>query len=454
MNRSPGGLVAARLPLDPGPPIDPFALAGPDGILFHTGEQALVGLGRALTIALPHGLDSASDLDRVRHTLAAIPCEDRLGPVGIGIGVGVVGFGALPFERSRPASLVVPEITVGTDASGEMEWVTVVARDRSDLPSGSTGLRAKLHRMTAPRSGRAGGVLSPVRVDSLSSDESFEAMVAEALVAIGDGKVAKVVLARQVDVQMEATVEIAGLLRRWHELEPNCTVFAVPTPDGRFVGASPELLVERSGRRVHSRPLAGTAGPPTGTRGIVPPVELLESRKDGNEHRLVVEAIEQALRPLCSDLDVPPGPHLVHLHHLTHLGTSVTGTLAGAADGTVPTALHLVAALHPTPAVGGVPSAEACRLINRLEPRPRGNYAGPVGYVDSQGNGRWMVGIRAMSVEGRRARMAAGVGIVSGSEPAAELVEANLKLTAVFDALAPGVPFTTSPIPVGHGTTG
>ncbi len=449
MTGSPGGLVAARLPLDPGSPIDPFALAGPDGILFHTGEQALVGLGQALAIALPCGLDSASDLDRAADTLAAIPCEDRLDSAG----AGVIGFGALPFERSRSGSLVVPEVTFGIDASGA-EWVTLVARDRSDLPTGPTGLRAMLHRMMAPGSERTEAIPTPASVDPLSSDESFEAMVGEALAAIGGGQLAKVVLARHVDVQMERAVENAGLLRRWHRLEPNCTVFALPTPDGRFVGASPELLVERSGRRVHSRPLAGTAGPMAGTRGVVPPGELLESPKNGNEHRLVVEAIERALRPLCSDLDVPARPHLVHLHNLTHLGTSLTGTLVRADDGTFPTALHLVAALHPTPAVGGVPAAEACRMISRLEPRPRGNYAGPVGYVDSQGDGRWVVGIRAMTVDGRRARMAAGVGIVSGSEPAAELVEANLKLTAVFDALAPGVTFTTSPVPVGHGTAG
>ena len=451
MTGSSGGLVAARLPLDPGPPIDPFALAGPDDILFHTGDLALVGLGRAVAITLPHGLDSASDLDRAGDTLAAIPCEDRVDPAGGG--AGVIGFGALPFERYRPASLVVPEVTFGIDASGK-EWVALVARDRSDLPTGSTGLRAMLQRMMAPGSERTAAIPAPASVDPLSSDESFEAMVGEALAAIGSGELAKVVLARHVDVRMERAVENTGLLRRWHQLEPNCTVFALPTPDGRFVGASPELLVERSGRRVHSRPLAGTAGPMAGTRGIVPPGELLESPKNGNEHRLVVEAIERALRPLCADLDVPDRPHLVHLHNLTHLGTSLTGTLLRADDGTVPTALHLVAALHPTPAVGGVPAAKACRLISRLEPRPRGNYAGPVGYVDSQGDGRWVVGIRAMTVDGRQARMAAGVGIVSGSEPAAELMEANLKLTAVFDALAPGVTFTTSPVPVGHGTAG
>ena len=77
-------------------------------------------------------------------------------------------------------------------------------------------------------------------------------------------------------------------------------------------------------------------------------------------------------------------------------------------------------------------------MISRLEPEPRGNYAGPVGYVDADGDGRWMLGIRALTVDDRTARLTAGVGIVAGSEPAIELVETNLKLTAVLDALAPG----------------
>ncbi|HEV3132462.1 MAG TPA: isochorismate synthase [Acidimicrobiales bacterium] len=439
MTRSPDHVVALRLPLDTGPPIDPFALAGADGILFHTADRALVGLGNALSVALPHGLDSPADLDRATAALASIPCEDRSDPTG----PGVIGFGALPFDRSEPASLVVPEVTYGADASGQ-EWVTLVAADRADLPSGPAGLRSWLRARSAGGLTPTGAAPAPPSIDPLSSDESFEAMVAEALESIGRGELAKVVLARQVDVTLGRTIDTGGLLRRWHHLEPSCAVFALPTADGRFVGASPELLVDRSGSRVHSRPLAGTTDHLTGGPDSVLPRELLRSPKDGNEHRLVVEAIVAALAPLCAELDVPSRPDLVRLHNLTHLGTSVTGTLAPAPDGRLPSALHLVAALHPTPAVGGVPTAEARLLIDRLEPRSRGNYAGPVGYVDAGGDGRWELGIRSMTISGSTARLTAGVGIVAGSEPSTELVEATLKFTAVFDALAPGRPFSTS----------
>ncbi len=449
MTRSPTDVVAVRLPLDPGPPIDPFALAGRNGIVFHTGEQALVGIGTALTIALPEGLDSPSDLDWASDILASIPCEDRFDPTG----TGVIGFGALPFERSDPAALVVPDVTYGADASGN-EWVTLVSADPCALPARSTGLRSWLLEQAPVGPRRPGTSPSARSIAPLSSDQSFEAMVAEALRAIDRGELAKVVLARHVDVTMGESIELAGLLRRWHQLEPNCAVFAMPTPAGQFVGASPELLVERSGRRVHSRPLAGTTDRFNGSTDSILPSELLRSAKDGNEHRLVVEAIVAALRPFCADLDVPSRPDLVHLHNITHLGTSLTGTLAPRTDGSVPTALHLVAALHPTPAVGGVPAADARRLIARLEPQSRGNYAGPVGYVDAQGNGRWMLGIRAMTINDEVARLTAGVGIVRGSEPSIELVETNLKFTAVFDALAPGLPFSTSDVVGRHEAVG
>jgi menaquinone-specific isochorismate synthase len=438
MSDSPGRLHAVRLELDPGPPLDPFALAGQEGIVFHSGDLVLVGLGEATAVPLPHGLDSTADLESAALSVSAVVLDDRHPqPVA-----GVVAFGALPFGRSDPGSLVIPELIYGTDAAGH-EWVTVIAQSAGDLPADATGLRARL----AARSHREPA--TPVRptgvgtVSALPSERSFEAMVERALQAIEGGTVEKVVLSRQLDVELGAPVERVGLLRRWHQLEPNCTVFAMPTEDGQFFGASPELLIERTGPSIHSRPLAGTTDrlEDRSTRQGDPvlPVELLRSAKDGSEHRLVVEAIDASLRPLCSELTVPDRPDLIHFHNITHLGTSVTGTLAHRPDGSLPTALDLVGALHPTPAVGGVPRQRAVALIEELESEPRGHYAGPVGYLDGRGDGRWMLGIRSVSLTGTRARLAAGVGIVKGSVPTTELVETTLKFTAVLDALAPGV---------------
>jgi isochorismate synthase len=268
-------------------------------------------------------------------------------------------------------------------------------------------------------------------VDPLSSASQFLEMVAAAVASIRQGELSKVVLARQVNVHLASGPDLPALLARWRDLEPNCTVFSMPTADGRFVGASPELLVERRGDRIASRPLAGT----TGQGSFRTDEALLRSPKDADEHRLVVEAIRAALAPHCSTLEVPDQPELVRLRNVVHLGTAVTGSLRAGPTGAVPTALELVDVLHPTPAVGGVPRATALRMIGKLESGPRGHYAGPVGFVDADGDGTWVVGIRAATLHGDTARLTAGVGIVADSEPADELAETDLKLRAVLDIL-------------------
>jgi isochorismate synthase len=445
-------MVAVRLPLDPGPRLDPIALAGSTGTVFRTEARTLVGLGVAFTVDLPLGLDGATDVAQVSRTLAGVDCDDRFEPATS----GVIAFGALPFDRTRPGYLAVPAITYGLEASGA-EWVTVLAADRADLPDRSEGLRAWLAgRSTSPPlpsdaardAARRGPTIVPHTTDS-----SFEAMVAESLRAVERHEVRKVVVSRQVDVRMDEPIDVAALLDRWHGIEPTASLFSMSTSGGQLVGASPELLVERTGAHVRSRPLAGTTDRTHKATSLLPR-ELLASSKDGTEHRLVVEAIGKALAPLCTDLEVPARPDLVHLHNITHLGTTLVGTLARRGDGSTPTALELVATLHPTPAVGGVPRDPALALISRLEPESRGHFAGPVGYVDARGDGRWMIGIRAMTVSASDALLAAGVGVVSGSDPKTELVEVNLKLTAAFHALAPGVPFTTSDGPSARQAVG
>ena len=443
---------ALRVPIESGATIDPFALAGPHGIVFHSGTSVRVGLGVAFTVDLPSGLDSPDEVTAAGDALASVAVEDRMDrgrlPDGDDGRGGVLGFGALPFDRSAPATLVVPEVLYGSDGVGSdgvgSEWVTVIGSPPVRIPTDPAGLRSwLLERAAKAPVDRAGPGTRPPLVIPRSSDDDFRSMVTRALRAIDHGDLSKVVLARQVDVTMGRAVDIVDLLRRWQGLEPTCTVFSVPTSEGQFVGASPELLVDRDGPRVHCRPLAGTTGRAADAQIGRLPGGLLGSVKDGNEHRLVVEAIEAALAPLSAMLQVPTHPGLVHLHNITHLGTDIVATLAERPDGTVPTALDLVAALHPTPAVGGVPAAPARALIEALEPVDRGHYAGPVGYLDGGGNGTWMLGIRSVSVRGASARLAAGVGIVEGSDPESELAETNLKLKAAFDALAPGTAFST-----------
>ena len=439
--------VAVRLVLPAGPAIDPFALAGPDGILVNDGSRILVGLGPGLPIELTGGVADGPSVAAVGGVLRSVSCDDRAADRRSGRpGSGVVAFGALPFDRHRPAAVEVPGLTYCREPDGA-EWVTVLAADRAGLPdpddpAAAGRVRARLIDLAGSRPQTATGHRH-VTVEPRSGDEEFLTSVAAAVAAIHRRELEKVVLARTVDVRWAGDLDLPDLLRRWSALEPGSTVFSLPGADGRFVGASPELLVERSGDAFRCVPLAGTTSRhPVDAGGM--PTALLDSGKDAEEHRLVVEYIRQALAPHAAALTVPDHPVLIHLHNLTHLGTTIDGSLRVGPGGRVPTALELSALLHPTPAVAGVPLQPALDLIEELESAPRGSYAGPVGWVDASGDGRWVVGIRALTVGDAAARLTAGVGIVSGSIPEVELAETRLKLNAVLDALRP---------PAGAGAT-
>jgi menaquinone-specific isochorismate synthase len=209
---------------------------------------------------------------------------------------------------------------------------------------------------------------------------------------------------------------------------PSCMVFSV----AGFVGASPELLVQRIGDHVRSQPLAGTAarpGPGGGDDALGP--RMLASAKERQEHRLVVDAVTAALAPYCDELTAPPVPSLVPFGTLAHLGSLITGNLRSPH----PTALDLVGAIHPSPAVGGTPTGDALRYIADVEQLDRGRYAGPVGWVDANGDGCFAIGIRSAQIEGRRARLMAGVGVVAESDPGSELAETDLKLQPMLAAI-------------------
>jgi isochorismate synthase EntC len=191
--------------------------------------------------------------------------------------------------------------------------------------------------------------------------------------------------------------------------------------DRAYAGASPELLVRKRGSIVNARPLAGTG---------VDPDALLRSRKDAHEHALVVDAVIDALGRSCRDVRAA-GPAPVELADVSHLATSVTARTRSEATSIA----DLVAALHPTPAVGGTPRDAALALIDALESEPRGRYAGPCGWIDRHGDGEFVVALRGADIAGTRAVLHAGAGIVAGSDPDLEWTETQQKLTPMLQAL-------------------
>ena len=260
----------------------------------------------------------------------------------------------------------------------------------------------------------------------------WERAVATAVERIKAGRLQKVVLARDLFASGSGLIDERLLLGRLADRYPDCYTFAC----GGLVGATPELLIKRQDLRISSLVLAGTA--PRGddpARDAALGTALLASAKDTEEHGYAAAGVRQSLAPLCDQLTVAPRPVLLRLANVQHLATTISGRLAVRADGTSPSVLALADALHPTAAVCGTPAETAMELIRELEGMDRGRYAGPVGWVDSAGNGEWGIALRCAELDGTRARLFAGGGIVADSDPAAELAEAQAKFRPMQTAL-------------------
>ena len=389
------GLSARTVPLE-SPELDLLDFAGDDGLLFELEGRGLAGRGVALRV------DAAS----AEAALAAIDAHDEVGLPGC----GPVAIGALPFDPTRPGTLVVPQTVVGRAGDGTA-WVTTIGTGAPPRPAAVPRRPPDRFTLTASR-----------------PHEEWCAVVEAAVAEVRRGRLRKVVLAREVAVEANRPLLPLDVVGRLRALYPACMLFSV---DG-FVGASPELLVSRLGREVRSHPLAGTiprSGDPSVDERLG--AGLLASAKDRDEHRLVVDAVAAALRPSCESLTVPDSPSIVPLRNVSHLGTLLSGRLVD----DPPSALALATLLHPTPAVAGTPEEEALVYIAEVEGMDRGRYAGPVGWVDARGDGEWAVGIRSAELSGRSARLFAGVGVVASSSPQAELAETQLKLQALLAAL-------------------
>ena len=420
---SPTAVAAAKLTARTvalGTRPDLLAVGGrPGGMLWQRESEGLAGFGVAVRIALPGGLDVANGVDAVSETLGAIDTDDRVGLPGC----GPVALGALPFDRRAATSVVVPRWIVGR--RGDAAWITSIGApdDVIHIADPFEALR------TLEGGGPTGEPPDAFTLTSALPHAVWCGLVRDAVGRIHAGDLAKVVLSRKVDVTTNRPFLIPDVLDRLTALYPACMIFHV---DG-FIGASPELLVERHRDAIRSVPLAGTvarSGDLAADQRLVS--ELLASVKDRSEHRFVIDELMRLLSPLCTELTVPSEPEILALRNVSHLATPLVGRLRG---DPAPTALALVARIHPTPAVAGTPTAAAVDHIQQVEGYDRGPFAGPVGWMDHRGDGSWALGIRSARVSGNHASMYAGVGVVADSDPAAELAESQLKLQALLAAL-------------------
>jgi menaquinone-specific isochorismate synthase len=415
------------------PPVDPFDLAGETGFAWSGPGGELVGTVTAARIPVGSRIERAAEA--AADLLAGAEVDD---PAGAGL--GPVAVGALPFSPAAPGELHVPALLLRRDPAGAT-WVTATAPAPA-APPPAADLLARLRDLAdrevgagrrpggrEARRGAASGWPAARRLDRPDGNlDAWRASVALALEAIAAGRLDKVVLAREALVEAERPFPRAALLRR---LRDRAGVEAFVYASGGLVGASPELLVSRRGRVVTSRPMAGTV-----PRGATAAAEasalarLTGSDKEAVEHRLVVDAVTEGLAKVADRVEVAPA-EVVRLATVAHLATEVTAELTEP----LPSALELAGLLHPTPAVGGCPRDAALAAIAALEPFDRGRYAGPVGWVDAAGDGEWAVALRCAALDGRRARLLAGAGIVPGSDPDEEWAETEHKLAAMLEVL-------------------
>jgi isochorismate synthase len=398
------------------------------------GGARLVGLGSTATLA--GSVNSASLRREADSLLASIHVTTHgdlpaISPRLLG------GFAFDPRARIEPAwenfgegRLVLPRWSYGHE--GENAWLSIaVAGPLTACEQGQA--LDELERLTAGLEGLADARSEPRRrpreEGSIAADvggesrEEFEGRVAAILEEVEAGRVAKIVAARAAELAVESSADPTAVLQALVGRFPGCTGFLLERNGEAFLGATPERLLSLTGTEVAAEALAGS-GPPGEVEA------LIASAKDRLEHGLVSDEIIRRLQPLCDDVrseEIRP----LELPNIVHLQTPIRARASGGTS-----LLELVAALHPTPAVGGVPREAAVRWIDENEPVGRGWYTGPFGWLDASGDGEFVVALRSGLFSEGRALLYAGAGLVSGSDPESEWEETEAKMRALRDALS------------------
>ena len=363
----------------------------------------------------------------VRDDAAVFPCFT-------GFAFGYQSDGSSIWRDFPGARLLVPQVLVQNDCHGALLRVTVEVEPRfspRDVEQRLDKLfeRARGWIQEPPTIDRS---RSKVRVESVPSRAAWESSVATAVALIRQGALDKVVLAREERLFAWSPFSPVSTLAKLRRFDSAATLFAMQSCGSWFLGASPERLVRLRDKRVDVTCLAGSIGMGQSEEERRHLADLLlESKKDREEHEIVVRSTLSALAEVCEDVTRLPGtPRIAPARAVQHLETPVSARMAEAGS-----VLDLVERLHPTPAVGGYPTDRALSIMRELEEIDRGWYAGPFGWTDLDGSGEFAVAIRSALLSGRMASLFAGSGIVAESVPSAEYEETCLKLRPMLSAL-------------------
>ena len=384
-------------------------LLGCNSSAFIYEKQGLIGWGEEHRLETT-GPNRVLELDSLWKDLVAqaeITDEVNLS------GSGLISFGSIAFsDQSETKSvLVIPKVVVGKQ--GEKLWLTTINIDESEA--------LKLIHL---ESNFTAVSFEPGQI----SKEQYLLNVEKGLEVIASGQLEKVVLARDLSASVSKDFNINPAIKKLEKKFDSCYIYSVA---GMF-GASPELLVKVSHSEFSARVLAGTAG-----RGTDPGVDqaigsaLIESPKNRAEHKFAIDSLVASLSEFTKEITVDSEPFSIALPNLWHLASDVKAMLSSDS-----TSLQVVNALHPSAAVAGTPRDKALEAIEQIENVDRGRYAGPVGWLGSDGDGVWAIALRGAQLSNGKLTAFAGCGIVSGSDAQAELDEAILKFKPIVDSLS------------------
>ncbi len=419
-------------------------------------QNTLVGIGQAASIETD-GMNCFTESAIAWRALMSdvvVTYEPTTAPTP---GSGPILFGGFAFDplslRTQLWSefpgglLILPRFLLSYSANQVTLTLNKLIQATDDIEQSALEIEASLkqlqvaieHASMLPRD----EMPSQFSIHEIKPASEWMEMVANSVDMIQQGAFEKVVLARSIQVLLDDQAEafdISTTLQRLRESYPTAYVFAVQRGERYFVGATPERLVQAQDGQIYTMALAGSA-----RRGETEEedeqlgLELLQSEKNNSEHTIVVAMVREALRNHCTNVNVTALPELLKLKNLQHLKTAIAGELIPGRC-----ILDVMADLHPTPAVGGFPRHAALEAIRNTEELDRGWYAGPLGWIGAGGHGEFAVALRSGLIDGSKATLFAGCGIVANSDPQAEYAECGLKFQVMLRGLG-GEPLDSLP---------
>lgn len=401
---------------------------------------ALIGFGEAARLDLAIGETPTAARAPTQALLAGAPADnnDPLRPRLMG------GFRfapdqppAEPWESFGAGSLVLPRMLfVLQDGEAGVVLAPGVSADEA-----LALIERSLEK--GPADGAASVLSGPLRETRSINEPAWLESVRVIAGEIREDAYEKAVLATSIELESDADLPLGQTLSHLRTDYPDCHVVSFRAGDSTIVCASPELLVNLQAGRARTVGLAASQRRGrTTAEDLALGRELLTDEKSRGEHEVVVREIEERLAGAVCQLEIDAEPSVRRFRNIQHLATGISGPTCDGVD-----VLELVERLHPTPAVCGRPADVARRVIAEHESFDRGWYAGPIGWLDANGEGEFAVALRTALMRGPRAWLFAGNGIMAGSDPEAELEEVSLKLRPLAEALEGRVPSETRAIP-------